>query len=103
MLLPKDRVGYLDNALEHRAKASKQPLKGALGAFHYKVVIRKRFLAYLGPLVPTSVVQVLVKIRPPTASKYLSSVMVPVVNGPLDSGRMVPQKGYAKYIRARAI
>ena len=53
MLLPKDRVGYLDNALEHRAKASKQPLKGALGAFHYKVVIRKRFLAYSGLLVGT--------------------------------------------------
>ncbi len=45
MILPIDRV---DNALKHRARARapKQPLKGALGAFGYKVVIRKRFLAF---------------------------------------------------------
>ena len=34
MLLLKDRVGYLDNALKRRAKAPKQPLKGALRAFY---------------------------------------------------------------------
>ena len=59
MLLPKDRVGYLDDAPKHRAKAPKHPLKGAgkdaLRAFHYKAVIRKRFLAHSGLLVPTSV------------------------------------------------
>ncbi len=36
MLLAKDRVGYvgyLDNALKHRARAPKQPLKDTLKAF----------------------------------------------------------------------
>ena len=59
MLLPKDRVGYLDNAPKHRAKTPKHPLKGAgkgaLRAFHYKAIIRKRFLVHSGLLVPTSV------------------------------------------------
>ncbi len=44
------RMVYLDNTLKHRARAPKQPRKGALRAFRYKVVIRKRFLACLGLL-----------------------------------------------------
>ena len=58
MLLLKDRVGYLDNAPKRRAKAPEHTLKsagkGALRAFRYKAVIRKRFLAHSGLLVPTS-------------------------------------------------
>ena len=42
-VLPKDRVGYLDNALKRRAKAPKLPLIGVPRALYYKVVIRKRF------------------------------------------------------------
>ncbi len=33
MSAPKDQVGYLDNALNYRARAPKQPLKGTLRAF----------------------------------------------------------------------
>ena len=61
MVFLKDRVGYvgyLDNALKQKARAPKQPPKGALGAFcwcYYKVVIRKRFLACSKLSVQTSV------------------------------------------------
>ena len=47
MSLPRDRLGYLEIALKHRATAPKQRLKGALRAIRYKVVIRKRFDADL--------------------------------------------------------
>ena len=46
-----------DRVLKRRAKAPKLPLKGALRAFYYKVVIRKRFLACAGLYVQTSVGQ----------------------------------------------
>ncbi len=51
VLPPKDRVGGLDNALRHRVRVRKQPLKGALRAFCYKVVIRKCFLACSGTII----------------------------------------------------
>ena len=53
-VLPKDRVDYLNNALEYRIRAPKQPLKGTLRAFCYKVVIRERVLTCSGLLMQTS-------------------------------------------------
>ena len=44
-------VGYLDNMLKRRVRAPKQPLKSALSAFRYKIVIRKRFLSITSTII----------------------------------------------------